>query len=384
MRLGTILLTVVMMFGSLLNIPKELRLKSPYINGIAVKKAIVYVTLAENSNATEYCFQYPGTVPDEASYDWLPITNMENNTFHCYKYDGEYDLYVRNNEHQLSNKARVVVNSGYHYTFDGNEMRILPYSLSTFLTRNNSSIEEMNRYIAKEVIDAGWQTREGVAIAALSTISFLADYGMAIPYQGFGAFQFEKNWGVNPAWGQELLEAVDNGTGPDYHVGMQCVGGCVWAFKQAGINLSNPNVTWQIGKNGETKYIGDYEWASDNIIDYRRARTGDLVQIKSHYRTILDRLDTDGDGVCESYLSFEMHKPGEVGYFTCRITPMYTVSYRDRNVFNMDNVYTGIGHQQNHCAYWKTTLIPDEALPQYIKEAILIHKVTTFKFQKRQ
>lgn len=375
MKFCQFVISFMMMINSLFGaVYGNQSLKIPVILDAETNKAIVYVTLQKNSDATEYIFQYPGTKPNEDSYDWLPITNLEDNTFHCFKYDGEYDVYVRNDNHTISNAIHVTVDSGYHYTYDSEDVRILKRPLSEFIKSNDSYLEEMNRYIAGEVIEAGWQTREGVAVAALATISFLADYGVGIPYQGYGSYQRENDWGLNPNWGRRLDEPVDNGTGPDYYTGMQCVGACVWTFKQAGINLNNSNVGWRIGKCGETKYTGDEEWSSDNIIDYRKARTGDLVQINSHYRTIMDRVDTDGDGECDAYLSFEMHKYGGEGTLTCRIVPMYTVSYKyDRNVFNMDNVYSGEGHQQKWSSFWQSTLIPYDSLPDYIKDEMKNH-----------
>lgn len=341
----------------------------PVIENASTNKAIVYVELTENSDAIEYCFQYPGTKPQEDSFDWLPITNLNNNVFHCFKYDGEYDIYVRNTKHIISAPFRIKVDSGYTYTFDANNVKPLSYALSCFLEEHNTSLDVMNQYITNEIMEAGWQTREGVAVSALSCISYLAEYGVGIPYQGFGAYQYEKQWGANPEWGAWLPEPVNNGTGPDYHVGMQCVGGCVWAFKQAGINLYNVNVSWQIGRCGETN-AAYAEGKSDNIIDYRKARTGDLVQINSHYRTIMDRIDSDGDGVCESYLSFEMHKGSDTGCLTCRIVPMNTLQRHGRYVFNMDNVYNGNGWAQKFMLYWQSSLIPYDVLPEYIKENI--------------
>ena len=383
MKFCQFVISFMMMINSLFGtVYGNQSLKIPVILDAETNKAIVYVTLQKNSDATEYIFQYPGTKPNEDSYDWLPITNLEDNTFHCFKYDGEYDVYVRNDSHIISNEVHVTVDSGYHYTYDSQNVTGLKYPLSVFLETKNTSVEAMNQYIENEIMEAGWQTREGVAISALSTISFLAGYGTGIPYQSFGSYQGENDWGVNPKWGEALCEPLDNGTGPDYYLGMQCVGACIWAFKQAGISLNNPNVKWEIGKCGETNYIGSYKWASDNIIDYRKARTGDLVQINSHYRTIMDRVDTDGDGTCDAYLSFEMHKVGAEGTLTCRIVPMYTLSYgNDRKVFNMDNVYAGEGHQQKWTTFWKSSLIPYEALPDYIKAVLRVNKSSSEPFK---
>lgn len=335
------------------------------IESVITSKAIVRVKLVENVIASEYCFQTVGTYPMEDSYDWIEVNA---NSFQVFKYDGEYDLYIRTEDGTVSSPYYVNVESGYHYVIDhydidGNEIPPLNKNLVAVAEDNGTSIEELNEKLFLDVMNAGQYTREGVATAGVSAISLLADMGYAIPYCANQAFQGENDWGFNKYWGGKLSEPQFNEGAPSklyWHNGMQCVGGCTWAYKQAGIALSNASVTWVIGRMGERKY------ENDNIIDYRKCKTGDLMQVNAHYRMLIDRLDTDKDGVCDAYLSFEMDAPT----MCCRIIYFDWLWYRNL-FYNMDAVFENAGRFNCSICYTeKNTIISDTPINRMINTSL--------------
>ena len=367
MKILKVLTSIILIINSVL--PNLIIFNKPKIESVIVDKAIIRVET--NIDQGQYCFQYPNTIPKEKSHDWI---DFNTNKFQVYKYDGEYDLYIRDKNKNISNPYKVKVNSGYIYTFDGNEMNIVKEKLSDYLKKKNTSIDELNNYIAKEVINAGLYSREAVALAGISIISFLAEYKIAIPYMASGGYGGTKSWGANPNWGKKLLKPVNNGTGIDEYTGMACVGACRWVFQQAGLNI-NQNYgisnTWDIGRFGEVKKY------RDNLLDYRNAKTGDVAKINSHYRIIIDRIDTNHDGECESYLSIEMHKPKPYGYLTCRILPMNTMTSRDdsRAILSMEAIYNNTSRFKKDFVDWKETVIPFDDLPDYIKNRYIIEQI---------
>lgn len=329
------------------------------IESAIVQKAIVRVKMKDSIIAKDYCFQTAGTFPT-SEYDWIPINSSK---FQVYKYDGEYDLYVKDLSNRISLPKRVVVNSGYHYVIDhydkdGNYIPEMKKPLVDILADNNLTIEQFNNMLYKEIADANPYTREAVAIAGVSAVSLLADLGYGVPYCANHAYQGKTQWGFNPIWGKRLEEPTFNTNVPEklyYNEGMQCVGGVTWAYKQAGIELCNSDTTWQIGRIGETE---EYR---DNIIDYRTLRTGDLMQVGGHYRMIIDRLDLDKDGACDAYLSFEMDAPT----MCCRIMYWDWLWYRDL-FFNMEAAFKDESlHKKSDYYGYDSTIINDAPAKNY-------------------
>lgn len=366
MKILSILMSILCLFSNIA-IPNINTPVKPEIKSIVINKAIIKIET--NIEQGQYCFQYPGTQPKEESHDWI---DFNTNKFQVYKYDGKYDLYIRNKNKVKSEPIEVKINSGYHYTFDGEGVTIVKKSLSEYLKEHNDSIDNLNNYIANNVFSAGIYSREAVALAGISCISYLAEYGVAVPYMASGGYSGAKKWGVNSKWGSKLSEPVNNGTGEDNYNGMACVGGVRWVFQQAGLNINyngKLSKSWDIGRFGEVK---NYR---DNLLDYRDAKTGDVAKTNSHYRILIDRLDTDYDGECESYLTIEMHKPHPYGYLTCRIISMQSIvwSQKDidtRAVLNMQAIYDNNSKWKNSFTDWKSTIIPITEFPDYMKNKL--------------
>jgi hypothetical protein len=144
---------------------------------------------------------------------------------------------------------------------------------------------------------------------------------------------------------------------------MQCVASIVWAYKQAGMNLSSE-------ANSEIGTLGERTRAKDNRIDYDRAESGDIVKSGGHYLMVIDRLDRNGDGVDDAYLTYEMWAP----HLTMLILSFSQI--RGREFFSMDAYFDGTGRNARKVFYWKNTFrIPYDVLPQYLRDAVESEKL---------
>ncbi len=336
---------------------------------VSVRGAVVDVVVKNGVSAKEYCFTNQGLIPPEKSCDWFNVLDSgePSSHFRVYKYDGAYTLWVRDTEDQLLESIDVIVESGFRYPVQAKNLEPVRHALKLVLQENNSSIGKLNETISADVAAAGIYTREGVVTAGVSLISHMSEYGYSIVYQGKGSYQGMNDWGVNPKWGSKLDEPTSDPNGTYYYCGMQCVASIVWAYKQAGMNLFT-TLRSEIGRNGERVKN------NDNKIQYDRARSGDIVRSGGHYLMIVDRLDQDGDGASDAYLTYEMWAP----HLTMLILTFRQV--RGRTFYSMDAFFDGTGRNKTKAVYWENTFrIPEDELPQYLRAAVE-HEETYRKF----
>jgi hypothetical protein len=79
---------------------------------------------------------------------------------------------------------------------------------------------------------------------------------------------------------------------------------------------------------------------------------------------VVDRLDRNGDGTDDAYLTYEMCAPD----LTFLILTFKTV--RGRDFFSMDAFFDNTGRNTKKAEYWKDTFrIPFDELPEYLQEA---------------
>ena len=328
---------------------------APVIACAYARRGVVHVELAAGG-AAAYAFTVVETQPAADSPDWADAGGARR--FSAFKSDGDYFLWVRGADGSVSEPYRVAVRSGYRYVLRAEGLEALTEPLDGFLEAKGSSVDALNAAIAEDVADAGLYTRYGVVTAAVSLVSRLAEYGVSAPYQGRGAYQDEEDWGVNPDWGARLRTPTTDGNGTYYYTGMQCVASIVWAYKQAGVNLSNSAAGSAIGTCGEREKRGD------NEIGFDEGQSGDIVQNGGHYLMIVDRLDTDGDGADDSYLTYEMNAP----HLAFLVLTFRQVRYR--TFFGMDAVFENAGRLRDKARFWEGTFhIPDTAFPAYLTEA---------------
>ncbi|MBQ7277861.1 MAG: hypothetical protein IJR17_01475 [Clostridia bacterium] len=328
---------------------------APAIDLVYVNKGVVTVELVPGTAAKDYCMTCLSTPLVENSKNWMAV---EGDVFTTFKYDGSYNLFIRDEQGRISDPWPFVVDSGYTYIIRSEGLTSLKTPLEETVAAAGSSVEELNRAVAEDISEAGFYTRMGAITSGVSAVSRMAELGYSIPYQGQGKYQDRDDWGFNPLWGSRLQHPTEDGNGKYYFTGMQCVGSIVWALKQAGLDISNGSTGWDIGR------LGELQRSNDNKIKHYQAKSGDFVQVNKHYEMVLDRIDTDQDGEADSFLFYEMMAP----HLTFLILTYRNV--QGRNWFNMDAMYNNQGRRSDRNRIWVgTSHIPAEDFPDYLQAA---------------
>ena len=332
---------------------------------VSVRGAVVEAKTKDGKLMQQFCFTKAGLKPPENSRDWFDVsdTGEPSDTLRVFKYDGTYTLWTRDAEGNAYLPIDVNVVSGYRYPIRAQGVESISASIGMLLREKGTSVDEVNRLISRDVAAAGIHTRAGVVTAGVSLISNMAKYGYSIVYQGHGSYQAARNWGINPKWGAKLETPTSDPNGMYYYTGMQCVASIVWAYKQAGMNLSSE-------VNSEIGTLGERTKARDNRIDYDRAESGDIVKTGGHYLMIIDRLDQNSDGADDAYLTYEMWAP----HLTMLVLTFRQVHARE--FFSMDAFFDNTGRNKKKANYWKNTfVIPVEEMPEYLQEALATEKL---------
>lgn len=322
---------------------------APVITDVYVHNGVVRVTT--DIPVTAYCFRRIEKMPALNSYDWV---SCEGNGFSVFKMDATYYLYVRAGD-IIGLPVKVEVTSPFMYMIDAEGLT----PIEKISAEEVMDIYESNLRLYRYITEAGLYTREGVLTAALGVLAIFGEKGYAVRYQGQGAYQLEDNWGINPEWGKKLTHPTQDGNGRYYYTGMQCVGSIVWAYKQAGLNISNSRTGYKLG------LMAARQKSNDNKIDCRLAKGGDVIANDAHYLMIVDRIDTDLDGEDDSYLTYEMKAPSLV----LLIHPFRTIRYRD--IYDMGAIFTDTGRLKDGLRFYgETTHIPDSFFPEVLLKAL--------------
>ena len=317
-------------------------------------RAVVTVETAEDAAIKDYCFTAVRKVPAADSPDWAPAPGP---VFSVYKSDGTFYVWLRDETGTVYGPREITVSSGFTYPIKAEGLRALSTPLESYAAEHGTSADELTAAVWSDAGRAGLYTRAGVVTSGISLVSHMAGMGASVTYQGHGAFQDEDDWGVNPQWGAKLQHPTSDGNGTYRYAGMQCVAAIVWAYKQAGVNLSN-----KAGSAIGT--LGEQIKSHDNVIKYKEARSGDIIKQNGHYLMVVDRLDTDRDGADDTYLTYEMNAP----HLTCLKLTFQQVRYRE--FFSMDGVFTNEGRRRKNARFWEDTFfIPEEALPDGLRSA---------------
>lgn len=320
----------------------------PAITNIYVHNGVVRFTTS--IPVTGYCFKRVEKTPSLTSYDWV---SCEGTEFSVFKMDASYYLYVRAGD-IISLPVKVEVTSPFIYVIDAEGLT----PIEKISAEEVMDIRDSNLRLYQYITEAGLYTREGVLTAALGVLTIFGEKGYAVRYQGCGAYQLEDNWGINPEWGKKLAHPTQDGNGKYYYTGMQCVGSIVWAYKQAGLNISNSRTGYKLGLIAAKKRSGD------NKIDYRLARGGDVIANEAHYLMIVDRIDTDLDGEDDAYLTFEMKAPSLV----LLIHPFRSIRYRE--IYNMDGIFSDESRLKDGLRFYgETTHIAESFFPEVLTKA---------------
>ncbi|MDO4543790.1 MAG: hypothetical protein Q4C01_04475 [Clostridia bacterium] len=314
------------------------------------------VTLIGSGDLASYCFVSTEVPPASDAADWLPL---EDNRVTVFKLDGAYTAFVMDSRGRISSGVPITVGTNFLYVIDAEGLEYPKQPLSEVLIEKGSSVDYINEIVAKNAALAGMYTRNAAVMAAVTLESELAKLGLTVPYLLGGSYQREDDWGVNPDWGKRLDRAVTSGSETFYHQGMHCVAILTWSLKQAGINVVNTATGSIIGKTGSIDYEGDNELALD------RGQGGDIITTRTgHAFMILDRMDIDGDGYFDGYLTLEMVSP----CMTLAVHSLYSI--RNCTLYDMSATFSDSGRYKNSARYFEGSyLIPKDAWPDYMQAA---------------
>ena len=334
---------------------------------VKVRGAVVEAKGKNGKEIRSYCFTAAGAVPPEYSGDWFDTGDSGSaaGSVRTYKYDGTYMLWTVDTEGTILAPIEVTVVSGFEYPVRSEGIDYLRESMRSFLRHRNTSTDELNRTIARDVAAAGMYTREGAVTAGVSLISNLSMYGYSVGRQENGEYQAAQEWGVNPQWGSKLSDDGEEGEEDEDErmtsesfTGMGETACIVWAYKQAGLNLCVDAYT-------PITILGEHEDADDNLIEISRGRSGDIIEQDDHYSMIIDRIDQDGDGADDAYLTYVMGSQ----MLTMQIVPFKQI--REHTVYSMEAVFDGTGRFAEIVRYWNNVFrIPKEELPLYLLETM--------------
>ena len=337
----------------------------PSILQVQTEGAIV--TVAADEWITAYCVTAKDVIPEADHPDWRPCGGF---WFSFFKSDGAYYVRVRDKNGAVSDAVPFVVESGFRYVAEAEGLDHLTKPIEDFLAENNDGIDAFNARIAKSATDAGLYTRMAVANVSMTLLSDMAGYGMTLSYQPRGNFTKQGNWGLSPAWGTHLSEQEKDSAGTYRHYGMNCGTILVWVYKQAGLNVSNASGCKVIYD------FGIHRRQNDNKLPLDAGDTGDIIKTSTgHTMMILDRVDTDDDGLSDSYYVLEMESP----YLKLKLRSLYSV--RLCTLYDMSAVFDDTGSVKHSLYWWSGSFwIPKEDFPSYYDADAVQYPVLTDDF----
>ncbi len=326
----------------------------PEIRKLRTEGAIVH--FETDVPVAAYCFTTLDILPDPEHPDWRPCSGT---AFAVFKMDGTYFLRVRTEGGTVSDSVRVTVSSGFRYTIEAEGLDHLMEPIDTFLADHGDSIDAFNQSLAESAIEAGLYSRAAVGNVCMTFLTRLSDYGMTLSYQPSGNFTAQNDWGISPAWGTKMKKTETDSAGKYTRYSMNCGTIIIWAFKQAGLNLNSTGKRFCIGNTGLVSRM------DDNKAKLDQGETGDIIATKtSHTMLILDRIDTDGDGLSDSYLVFEMESP----YLKLKIRSLHSV--RMCTLYRMGAFFDDSGAYRRFARYWEGSFyIPKSAFPDCYQSA---------------
>jgi hypothetical protein len=322
----------------------------PSIRAVHVRGAVV--SIFTDRPVTAYCITTLDVVPDASHPDWRPCNGR---LLKAFKTDGSYFVRVRDENGAVSDAIPFTVESEFRFVAEAEGLDHLTQPIGAFLEENGDGIDAFNARIAKSAADAGLRTRAAVGNVGMTLLSDMAGYGMTLSYQPRGNFTQENDWGLNPEWGARMGTTEKDSAGTYCHYGMNCGTIIVWVYKQAGLNLGTA-----AGRRGIYD-SGLHRKKDDNKLPLDAGDTGDIIATKTgHTMMILDRVDTDGDGLSDSYYVLEMESP----YLKLKLRSLYSV--RMCTLYDMSAVFDDSGRMRENTKLWTGSFrIPPEAFPAY-------------------
>ncbi|MCR5073444.1 MAG: PIG-L family deacetylase [Clostridiales bacterium] len=293
--------------------------------------------------------------PKPDSEDWVPVEGM---TAAVWKTNGSYNAFVLDNENTLYGPVPITVNSINDFSLGGAGLKPPDGPIGDILAERGFSLDEINRRIADAAMSAGLYSRAAVSAAAVTTVSSLAEAGLGVPYRSAGRYSEKDLFGIAPEWGAPLPKPESDNNGKYYVYGMHCHASTVFAFKQAGLNITSEGV------QDEAQHYGRLKTGKSNKRNRRYLHAGDMLKTETtHTMLIVERQDTNMDGKDDSFLVLEMVNP----IMVLRLVPFK----RSYDGFSMQAVFDDTGMLKSKAAYWPDTFrIPETDLPETYKSLL--------------
>ena len=323
-----------------------------------------------------YYFSSIEKTPEVDGYDWIETSDT---TFRTAKYPGTYYVYAKDTEGNIVGGDKVVVPEVFDVTLKHKGKKMMPVSLSTYLERHGSSVNDFNKKLASYNKKYELRTRASVVVGAMAFTGEVQSWGYYMPYGGFNSTIAKDAWGIYKYWGG------------GEHTFLACNPFVVWAFKQAGLNIYGDRGkikkdlanTPRINGKGQTEYeltvqpetytskvhiyyyfvgaLGSTKSYGDNIIDRRKGRSGDILQsfpTSGHEMLIVDKYDDDMDGQSDGYIVLQSR---DIGLCYEKI-PFGTTT-----VYDMTAVYDNTAGYAKYLNGWQQYYIPTSDFPFWLK-----------------
>ena len=215
------------------------------------------------------------------------------------------------------------------YVLSSEGTTVITERLDNFLSKQGSSIEKLNEQIEINVDEAGYGTRAGVVMAAVTLIGEMGNYGVRIPYYWGGGHYDGVVVGTLGYWGSTDCSTYANNKHYN-RCGLDCSGFVPWAIKNGGFNMS------QMLAGG----FKDISGAKKVNLKSNEAvlQPGDLLESTGHITLVVGVDDANKQyiiahaGGLESGVSFTRFSFKPDGYWGVDMTDYYNdpVHYRSR------------------------------------------------------
>ena len=247
-----------------------------------ISKDGVIVTIKANKGENDiagYYFSYNNQRPDKETGGYI---STSDSSLEVVRLAGTTYVWVEDKNGNISEAKKITVSSSDILTTTGKEYKILKgTTLDSYLKEQGSSIEELDKIMARSVRAAGLYSKEAVATSAISFTQVLAKkYKVKIPYQSAGIYKVP---GANPKWGGSRSNPkADN----EKYYGLDCSAFVNWTYANAGFGINSRVYYW-----GDSVPRVAYSEANGDIGDVLVYGRGN--QKGRHVRLIIGKTDTE-------------------------------------------------------------------------------------------
>lgn len=241
-------------------------------------------------------------------------------------------------------------NTNYTTTTSSGATNQLTKTLREALADKGIAVEEFNEYLLKNIMDAGFGTRDAVVAAALTITADLEQkIGVRLPYtysgQHGGSYYLQSGgtidnpdsgsfYGIDPNWGARIHH-VDSSFGLYQKYGPDCSGFVAWALTNGGFKFYSIKSTSYLDLGTNYNLDGD-----------RHGDPGDLIAHPGHVMLIVGVDDTTK----QYYVAEASGRDNGV-----------QISTRSFNLGGADKIVKMDNYYESH----KSTMSADEFIAQY-------------------